>query len=725
MTIKIVKKGVLLFTIILLLSSSIDITTSNQQNNLIFNDEKSQQVRGYDFWVQTTDEDFNNGIKYNINVSNDAFHLKEKLVMINQTILGPESFEGSWPPDYWFANGDWNKENDRAHTGTYSADYDGTLIGSSGSLTSSYMDTSDNHVNAIYVEFWTFSEDADIGEYYLEYFDGLNWYNITRLDNIGQGYWAKYTEKIIDSKYFTSNFQIRWSVNSLDINEHVYLDDVIVTVEKQQIEGYELFGNLVSQAHDTEKPQPEYQELIIESKIPTGTSVEPWIRAAGTESGLQGAIWYSNITNVPNKRWVQWRINLSGDQLQTPIVFDVNLPWYYEESQFPEVTYVDDDYDETTPGWDYDHFDNIQDGVDTVNKSGTVYIYSGSYHENIIIDQSMTLIGENEQSTVVDGDSIGCVFSIYNSDVSISGLNIKNSGLDLANAGILVDSAKMTLSSLIIQNNQNGIILNNTKNCEIYMNNIIESANSGISLELNSNNNLIAGNKISNNYIGINLNNALGNEITDYNDGKTEIWNEIKNNQYGILSSGACQNNNIYHNNFLGNNQNAFDQGINFWDNGKDGNYWDDYNGSDNDGDGVGDSPYPIPGGDNQDNYPIMIPNGIDIELPEIYIIRPIDGYVYINILDIFVFEIPIRILFLNTLIIGKIDLEVYAFDNLSGINRVEFYIDNDLKDADDSFPYRWTWYERAIIFPYTIKVVAYDNAGNQKSDTRKVWKIG
>jgi hypothetical protein len=45
---------------------------------------------------------------------------------------------------------------------------------------------------------------------------------------------------------------------------------------------------------------------------------------------------------------------------------------------------------------------------------------------------------------------------------------------------------------------------------------------------------------------------------------------------------------------------------MNQWDNGTIGNYWDDYNGSDLDDDGIGDTPYIIPGpGGNQDNFPI------------------------------------------------------------------------------------------------------------------------
>jgi len=717
------KKEVLIVTIIFLIGTSIDITISKSNNNFI--NEQAQHIRGYNSWIQTTDEDFNNGTKYNINVSKDSFHLSEKIAINNVTILGPESFEDIWPPNNWFETGEWNKENDRSHTGEYSADFDGTLLGSSGMLITPSMDTSGSFTNAIYLEFWSYSEGADESEYNLEYFDGTYWNFIARLDNIGQGSWAKYTDKITDNKYFTGNFRIRWDVESLDLNEHVYMDDVKVTLEKKEIEGYETDGSLISQTHDTGEKAPDYISLINESVIPPETKVESWVRAAGTESGLEDAIWYSDITQVPNKQWVQWRINLSGDQIYTPIVFEVNLTWYYEEFPVPDETFVDDDYDENTPGWGYDHFDNIQDGVDAVNTSGTVNIYRGVYYENVIIERSMTLIGENEKTTIVDGNSIGSVLSIYNSILSISGLKVQNSGSELNNAGIFVESSEVILKSLIIQDNQQGILLISTENSEIFLNKILNNFNSGISLEVNSNYNWIAGNTISNNLIGINSNIAVGNEITHYNEGYDEIWNKIDNNDYGIFLSVASKDNNIYHNNFMENDQNAYDEGTNIWDDGERGNYWDDYTGEDSDGDGIGDTPYPIPGGSNQDNYPMMVPNGVDLEPPEVYITKPQDAYLYVNILDIIVFEIPIRFIIFNTLIIGKIDIDVYAIDNISGINQVEFYINDELKSTDNTPPYSWTWDQIVILFPYEIKVVAYDNAGNQESDVKNVWKFG
>ena len=102
-----IKKSVLLITILLLLGTSIDITASKLQNNFIY--QKSQKTREYGYWMQTTNEDFNNGTKYNINVSKDSFFLKEKIAVINQTVLGPESFESIWPPSGWFVTGGWNK----------------------------------------------------------------------------------------------------------------------------------------------------------------------------------------------------------------------------------------------------------------------------------------------------------------------------------------------------------------------------------------------------------------------------------------------------------------------------------------------------------------------------------------------------------------------------------------------------------------------------------------
>jgi hypothetical protein len=48
-----------------------------------------------------------------------------------------------------------------------------------------------------------------------------------------------------------------------------------------------------------------------------------------------------------------------------------------------------------------------------------------------------------------------------------------------------------------------------------------------------------------------------------------------------------------------------FPSSTNLWDNGVEGNYWSDYNGTDSNQDGIGDTPYIIDA-NNVDHYPLM-----------------------------------------------------------------------------------------------------------------------
>ncbi|MFH1614090.1 MAG: glycoside hydrolase domain-containing protein [Planctomycetota bacterium] len=120
----------------------------------------------------------------------------------------------------------WDKKSARAYDQTYSAGFDGS---GSGNLMTPDLDCSD--ANQITIEFYGYDEGADEGEYYLDYFDGNDWDEITRLDNYGEGSWTAYNGTITDSQYFRSNFKVRWRVVNLDTGEHVYADKV--TIEKQ------------------------------------------------------------------------------------------------------------------------------------------------------------------------------------------------------------------------------------------------------------------------------------------------------------------------------------------------------------------------------------------------------------------------------------------------------------------------------------------------------------
>jgi len=288
-----------------------------------------------EYWLQTTTSDFNNGTINNVNVSSDAFHLNETYFIHNSSLVDDESFEGSWPPSGWTAENQWNQENDQVHDGLWSADFDGSNQGGgqAGNLVTPAMDCSDTaNITAIYVSFYGRADGADNGDYYLDYYDGGGWDQIIRLDNFGVGSFAQYTDKITDSQYFVSDFQIRWRVVELKNGENVYVDLVDVTLETNE-SGYVADGSLISETHDTGRTVPDYTNIIVTNSTPAGTTITAWLRAADTEANLSTATWYTNINQVPDERWAQWRINLTGNQFNTSTVTEVNLTWNYDDEK--------------------------------------------------------------------------------------------------------------------------------------------------------------------------------------------------------------------------------------------------------------------------------------------------------------------------------------------------------------------------------------------------------
>ncbi len=75
-----------------------------------------------------------------------------------------------------------------------------------------------------------------------------------------------------------------------------------------------------------------------------------------------------------------------------------------------------------------DNYTKIQDAIDNASDGDTVYVYDGGspYKELVVIDKSIDLIGEDKDTTVIDGDYKGTVVDIRADGVTVCGFTLIN-----------------------------------------------------------------------------------------------------------------------------------------------------------------------------------------------------------------------------------------------------------------------------------------------------------
>ena len=356
-------------------------------------------------------------------------------------------------------------------------------------------------------------------------------------------------------------------------------------------------------------------------------------------------------------------------------------------------------------GYGPGNYTTIQDAIDNATKGDTVFVFNESapYYEDLLVNKTINLVGENRDSTILNG-----YIGIRNDYVNLSGFTITFGGVGISCTG--ANHCTIT-DNIITRNVFIGIKLdeatNNTISHNLILNNSGAFIQGGIYLQYGSHYNTIHNNMIMGHESGIYVDDGYFNKIFE---------NTFKNNwgySIRIFDFLNVSDNQFFHNNFC---DIVYDPNpTNLWDDGEPagGNYWDwRYEGLDSDGDGVGDTPYRIHGSDSYDNYPLMLPYG---DSTGVHIVTPEMNFLYF-------LNQSVRFMG-NTLIVGPIKILAYAANYIHGVESVEFYIDNSLMSIDDSPPYTW-WWLRPSILPHMLRVYAYGNNGDVISDELLVWKI-
>jgi parallel beta-helix repeat protein len=243
------------------------------------------------------------------------------------------------------------------------------------------------------------------------------------------------------------------------------------------------------------------------------------------------------------------------------------------------------------------NYTRVQDAVDNASSGDTVFVYDDSspYKENITISKSLTIQGENKQTTIIDGSyGSGLSFHIYSDNVTVTRFTIQNTGTAVYIGGVGETASHNIITDNIILNSHSGIVMfygSTTKpdfspyGYNIISNNYIKNTTYyGIMLN-EGQNNLITRNTITENHgleeqdysgFGIEVSGAFNNisyNNVSNNNGfgiiigdtyKTIVYrNNIENNGlYGLgIACGSFDR--IIQNNFIGNRRQAvYDQQI-------------------------------------------------------------------------------------------------------------------------------------------------------------------
>jgi nitrous oxidase accessory protein len=295
-------------------------------------------------------------------------------------------------------------------------------------------------------------------------------------------------------------------------------------------------------------------------------------------------------------------------------------------------------------------YSTIVDAIANAENGDTVFIRAGTYegpiNQTIVINKTLSIVGEDASNTIINFHpqmnvtwfytaawfSYSDAITVNADDFGFCNLTISPNGFISING----DRARISGNN-ITSGSETGLRITGS-HCNVTDN------TSGGSISLGGYFNRIAQNTFYRIAINQDLNiidNNAVNTVVLSNSSKNTISNNhiiSKTSEYGIdiagdsckneifgnslltlladleIVSSTARNNTIYHNNFLSKYHNGpvslytYNATlVNFWDNGKEGNYWANFNGSDVNGDGIGDTPYIIDA-NNVDHYPLMQP---------------------------------------------------------------------------------------------------------------------
>jgi len=191
-------------------------------------------------------------------------------------------------------------------------------------------------------------------------------------------------------------------------------------------------------------------------------------------------------------------------------------------------------------GMSYETIEEAINANETLN-GHTIRVDAGTYREHIIINKSISLIGQNKLDTIIDGEGNITIIQVTANNITISGFTLRNTTTGYS-AIRLEASANNNITSNIIENTYYGIRLQNSHNNTIIHNQAINNSYTGIYLFFSTENTISNCNFAENVHAGVFLFNSSNNHVHN---------NTVSENKFGVNVADSSSNV-IYGNNVSG-----------------------------------------------------------------------------------------------------------------------------------------------------------------------------
>ena len=84
------------------------------------------------------------------------------------------------------------------------------------------------------------------------------------------------------------------------------------------------------------------------------------------------------------------------------------------------------------------NYETIQEAINAPETldGHIISVETGTYHENVVVNKTVSLVGENRETTIIDGGALGSVMYVMADNVTIKGLTITNGSSKYSDGGI-------------------------------------------------------------------------------------------------------------------------------------------------------------------------------------------------------------------------------------------------------------------------------------------------